>query len=271
MEPILMARIAVLLAGCTLAAFTDIRTGLILDKITYPMIAIAVVLNLVEFNWLFLLIGAATFAAGYAVYYAGKLGGGDVKLFAAIAFLLPLYQEQLLLLTALFAAALLAVAFYAAYFVSKYVRQGIDWRENRESAKRAAVFGLVVAAYFLALLPLMLVSFATIAFLAFPLFLALLFMAFEKGIRHRFFLKQVNLDELDEDEVIAADFLDGKIKQGLNLRVKGVFGKKEIERLRETGVKAVPVYRGMPPFAPFILLGCIAALLQPDLIGFLFM
>lgn len=264
-----MARVAVMLLGCLAAAYTDARTGLIYDKITYPMIAIAVLLNIFEQNWVFLAAGMLVFGIGYAIYYAGKIGGGDVKLFSAIAMLLPIYSGELFLLNAMFASALLAVTFYAVYFLLKYWKQGIQFQENRGSMKKAALFGVFVAAYFGALVQLEMVSVASATLLAAPLLLAVLFMAFEHGIRKNFFLKQVKLKELEEDEVIAVDFLEERVKKGLKLGFKGVFGGREISELEKMGVKDVPVYRGMPPFAPFILLGCIAALVQPNLISIL--
>jgi len=271
MDLFLTARIAVLLAGCAAGAYTDAKTGLIFDKITYPMIAAGILLNLIEWNLLFLAIGASVFAIGYAVYYLGKIGGGDVKLFTAIAFLLPFYGKQLFLLDSLFVAALFAVTFYAIFFVTKYARKGISWKENKGSAKKAAGFAIIIVAYLVALAQLGAVALTTVALLALPLGLALLFMAFEHGIRRCFFLRYVKLGELDEDEVIAAEFLNKKTKQKLQLHLKGVFGKKEIAILRKMGLKKVPVYRDMPPFAPFVLLGCIAALAAPDLVSVLFL
>jgi len=270
MEPILAARIATIAAGCAFAAYTDARTGLILDKITYPMVAIGIVLNLLELNWVFLGIGIATFAIGYAVYYAGKIGGGDVKLCTGIAFLLPLYGGGIFLLNALFAGSILAAAFYSVFFVSKYARKGIDWKENRQNMLKTAVFAAIIGAYFWLLAAMRLLNAGAAALLGFPIGLALVFMALERGIKRSFFLKKVALGRLEEDEVIAAEFLAKKIRDKLKLNFKGVLGEKEIALLRRAGIRTVPVYRGMPPFAPFILLGSIATLIRPDIIGVFF-
>ncbi len=267
---LLLLRQVILLAGCTAAAYTDAKTGLIVDKITYPMIAAGIALNLLEAEWVFLVAGAAVFAIGYAIYYMGKIGGGDVKLFTGIVFLLPVLQGKIFILNALFAACILAVSFYSTYYVAKYARKGIDWQRNRKSTRKALFFGAGIAAYLSAITYMQIVAWQTAAILAMPLMLALLFLAFEKGIRHRFFLKEVKLQNLEEDEVIATEFLNQKTKKTLNLKLKGVFGEKEKAMLQSIGVKTVPVYRGMPPFAPFILLGCIIAILQPDLLGLLF-
>jgi len=266
----LLLRQIILLAGCGAAAYTDTKTGLIFDKITYPMIAAGIVLNIAEQQWLFLAAGAIVFAIGYVIYYMGKFGGGDVKLFTGIAFLLPFFQGNFFLLNSLFAACLLAVSFYSTYFLVKYARKGISLKENRQSMRRALFFGAAIAAYLSAIAFMQVMAWQSVAVLVLPLALAILFLAFEKGIRGSFFLKQVELNKLEEDEVIAADFLDEKTKTALNLKVKGVFGEKEIQTLKEIGVKKVPVYRGMPPFAPFILLGVVVAILLPDFLGLLF-
>jgi Flp pilus assembly protein protease CpaA len=267
----LLLRAGILLAGCAAAAYTDARTGLILDKITYPMIAAGIALNLVELNWLFLGVGGITFALGWAMYYAGKVGGGDVKLLTAMAFLLPLYGQQLFIINALFLGAALAVIFYSAYYLARYFKNGIDLKENRQGIKKTAALAAAILGYFALLLWLQMITLPAAMVLGLPVGLALLFMAFEKGIRHRFFLRSVALGRLEEDEVIAAEFLESRIKKRLKLGFRGVFGKKEIALLKKMGVKNVPVYRGMPPFAPFILLGCIGALAQPNIIGILFL
>jgi len=266
----LLLRQAFLLAGCGAAAWTDARTGLILDKITYPMIAAGILLNLFEQQWLWLGLGLAVFVLGYVVYYMGKFGGGDVKLFTGIAFLLPFYQGSFFLLNSLFTACLLGITFYSVYFVAKYARQGIDWKENRKGILNAMAIGLLVSVYLSATAAIGFFAWQTAALLAVPLLLAVIFLVFEKGIRKSFFLKEVKLEKLEEDEVVAADFLGEKAKKALGMRMKGVLGDREIENLKKAGVKEVPVFRGMPPFGPFIFLGCVAAMLMPNLFGVMF-
>ena len=269
MNLILLARIAVLLAGSAVAAYTDAKTGLIPDKITYAMIAAGIALNLIEFDVGLFLVPVIVFAFGFALYWAGKIGGGDVKLFTGIAMLLPFLNEKVFIAHVLLAAAVLSIVFYSVYFVTKYARKGISLEENRQGIVKAVVLGAMIAAYiyymhsagFLALE-------AAIIFFATSLF-ALVFIAFEAGIKKNFFLKEIALGELEEDEVVAGDFLNQEIKEKLRLKGKGVLGEREIEKLRQAGVKRIAVYRNMPPFAPFILLGCIIVLAWPELFSFL--
>jgi len=267
---ILFLRVAAVLVGCMLAAYSDARTGLIFDRITYPMIAFGVILGIIEGQWLFLGIGGVVFAIGYLVYYLGKVGGGDVKLITGIAFLLPFYRNGFFLLNSLFAASLLAVSFYSVYYVSRYARKGIEWKENSRGIVKAVVFLAAIIAYILWAALLGAIRPYSALALAFPMALASVFIAFERGIRKRFFLMNVRLGKLEEDEVVASEFLSKKAKRALGLGFKGVLGEKEIEKLGKSGINKVPVFRALPPFGPFIFLGCAIAAIVPDLIGALF-
>lgn len=88
---------AVALLGSSIAAVYDLKTTEIPDKISYSMIAIALLVygtqSLIEWNYMPILnsavVGAALFGFGFVLYYLGQWGGGDVKLLSAIGFLLP--------------------------------------------------------------------------------------------------------------------------------------------------------------------------------------
>ena len=85
-----------------------------------------------------------------------------------------------------------------------------------------------------------------------------------KGIRRNFFLKSIPLKELDEDELIAWEFLSEDLRKALDLKVKRIIGETEKEKLKGLGVKEVLVYRDLPRFGPFIFIGVVLALLLPD-------
>jgi hypothetical protein len=95
-------------------------------------------------------------------------------------------------------------------------------------------------------------------------------LALEKGIRKNFFLKKINLSELEEDEVIAAEFLDEKTRKALELKTKGILGEKEKNKLEKAGIKEILVYRNLPPFAPFVFIAIIIILALPEITGLLF-
>ncbi|MDD5163790.1 MAG: A24 family peptidase [Candidatus ainarchaeum sp.] len=265
-----LLRIGVLLVGSFLGGLQDAKSGIISDKITYAMIGLGIIFNLAEFNWIGLAIGAIVFGIGYLIYYFGKIGGGDVKLFAGIALLMPFFSGKIFVLSVLFVSAVLAVIFYAVFFTAKYARKGINLGENRQGIRKSVFFGIIFFAYFYLLARLGNIQAGTIIFLGTGFACGLVFLALEKGIRKNFFLKKINLSELEEDEVIAAEFLGQKARETLKLAGKGIIGEKEKEKLEKAGIKEILVYRNLPPFAPFIFIAIITVLAFPEMAGFLF-
>ncbi len=266
---LLLLREALVLAGSGLGAFTDLKTGLIPDKITYPMIAAGIIFNLLEFDLTSFLIAAIVFAIGYLLYFAGKLGGGDVKLFTGIALVLPFFNGFTFILSVLFAAAIIAVLFLSSYYVIKYIRIGIDWGENKNGIIRSGLLAVPIAIYFAFLLQTGFVSVDYVIILGVPLLFALVFLAFEMGIRKNFFLKKVKLSELDEDDLIAYAFLEPALKEKIKLGFKGIIDEKLKRELEQMQVKEIRVYRDLPKFAPFVFIAVIAVLAYPDLLGVL--
>ncbi len=273
-------REAIVLIGTFIGAYTDYKTGFIYDKITYPMIAAGIILNLIELTKEFsaekfielFSVGIIIFVLGYAVYWLGKIGGGDVKLFAGIALLIPFengfFPLNIFVLNSLIWAGITSLLFYGTYFVLKYSRKGIDWKENSEGIKKAAGLGLLILFYFGA------VYFAgmekLIALLALPMIVSLAFVALEKGIKKEFFLKKISIDEMEEDELIAVEFEKKEVLEKINLGLKGILGEKDKKTLKEKGITELLVFRDLPKFGPFIFVGAAINIFFPELIMHVF-
>jgi len=267
-------REVIVLFGVLFSTYTDIKKGLIYDRVTYPMLLLGALLLLFEFsyagfNYLYAVVPLLVFVIGYIVYFMGKIGGGDVKLFTAIALLLPVFEGEIFLLNVLFVAAITSIVFVSIYYFSKYARKGISFSENSRDIAKAVFIGLLLIVYF-GVMVKMGFSAKILLFLLLPIFCGLLFFAFQTGIKRSFFLKKVPLSKLEEDEIIAREFLSGKAVSVLNTGFKGVLSGKEIMRLKKAGVSEVPVYRDMPPFAPFILIGVVFSLFYPHFFSELF-
>lgn len=268
---LLLIREFIIIFGCIIAAYTDVKTGLISDKLTYAMIGAGLILNAIDFDIMLFSVGAAVFILGFLAYRFGKVGGGDVKLLTGIAFLLPFYGNFIFVVNALFIAAAVSVVALAIYYSLKYAMRGIEWKSEMPGIVQATFLGIAIIIYFFTLMNLKIMHVQSAIFLSGIMLFALLFLALQHGIRKNFFLKEVELEKLEEDEILAEEFLEAETKKSLGMKFKGVLGKKEIEKLREIGVKKVPVYREMPPFAPFILIAAIISLLQPNIISSLFL
>lgn len=95
--PLIAGIIAV--AACLYASYTDFKRGIIPNKLTFPLIAVGLFLNVVYavlIGDLLLIISATIitvmiFALGYLFWKMGAWAGGDVKLFTALAALLAVY------------------------------------------------------------------------------------------------------------------------------------------------------------------------------------
>ena len=141
----------------------------------------------------------------------------------------------------------------------------IDFKYNKQGIMKALMFGGIMAIYFYMLRSTGFVSMQYITLFALPVAFALVFLALEKGIKKEFFLKKIKLEEMDEDEVIAFEFMSKKEQEKFDA-IKKVIEKKEIEELNKKGVKELLVFRDLPRFGPFILIGVLLALAFPNLV-----
>src|SRR3989344_1566228 len=88
---------AITLIALIIAAYTDLKSRIVPDKLTYGAIILAVALKSAESYMgkspdpilMSLAGGVAAFAAAYLLYKLGVWAGGDVKLITAIGFLNP--------------------------------------------------------------------------------------------------------------------------------------------------------------------------------------
>jgi Flp pilus assembly protein protease CpaA len=257
----------VLLIGTATGAATDAKTGYIYDWITYPMIIIGLILSIIQQQWVNVGIGAAIFAIMYIAYRFGKIGGGDVKIFTAVALLNPINQP-VFLFTVLFFSAVSAMIFYAVFYTLKYRRIGIKFKDNQKGITKAVIFGAIIIFYFAMLAQMKLIGIPSMVIMLTPLLFGLLFIALQEGIKKNFFEAKIAISKLEEDEVIA----EGRNPKNVEKMLKGnqLIGEKEKALLKKAGIKSLYVLRKLPPFGPFILVGVIAAIIQPDFMLFIF-
>ncbi len=96
--------IIIAVVACVYASYSDLKEGVIRNKLTFPLIAIGIVLNAIYVFtstasiFLFIecvVVTGVIFALGYIFWKMGAWAGGDVKLFTALAALLPFYAIPL--------------------------------------------------------------------------------------------------------------------------------------------------------------------------------
>ena len=96
--------IIIAVVACVYASYSDLKEGVIRNKLTFPLIGIGILLNAVYvftsnvsiFYFIeCVVITGVIFALGYVFWKMGAWAGGDVKLFTALAALLPFYAIPL--------------------------------------------------------------------------------------------------------------------------------------------------------------------------------
>jgi Flp pilus assembly protein protease CpaA len=257
----------ILLLGTIIAGVIDAKTGYIYDWITIPMIGIGILFSLILQQWNNLILATIIFISLYFLYKTGKMGGGDVKLYAAIALLNP-YNNIFFLFSGIIIACASAMIFYSTYYTIKYFRKGINFEENKLGIQKAIIFGALLIIYFAALIQLNLMSLMSTIPLIVAILFGLLFVALQEGIKKNFFEKKIKLSEIEEDEVIAEGRNSEKIIH--LLKGKKLIGEKEKKILKANKIKEIIVLRGLPPFGPFIAIGVIIATINPNIIMLLF-
>ena len=260
-ELLLARQITIILAGA-LSAWTDYKTGYIYDKITYPLIAIGILFNLIEGEFLGIALGAVVFGIGYVLYIAGKFGGGDVKLLAGIAMTLPFFAGKIFVISVLILSAMSAMIFFAVYYMLKYARKGIDFKYNKEGIRNSGILLAAIMFYFYMLITNEFVSVGTALFLIVPVCFGIVFVGFEKGIKKEFFLKKIKLKEIKEEEIIALEFMSKEELEKIK-KFGAIITPEDIEKFSKKGIKEILIYYNLPKFGPFILAGIVIALAFP--------
>jgi preflagellin peptidase FlaK len=95
--PLITTIIAIL--ACLYASYSDLKQGIIPNKLTFPLIGLGILLNgiyafMIGDLWFIIICVVVTgviFTLGYLFWKMGAWAGGDVKLFTALAALLPFY------------------------------------------------------------------------------------------------------------------------------------------------------------------------------------
>ena len=116
--------IPVVIALVAIATYTDCRWRLIKNLLTLPAIALGLVLHLTISGWPGLVSALLGMSAGVALmlipFVFGQMGGGDVKLMAALGSLLGAYAILNVFLYTTIAGGLLAMG------IALYHKEGFD-------------------------------------------------------------------------------------------------------------------------------------------------
>lgn len=238
----------ILILGTFIGGVTDAKTGYIYDWITYPMIIMGIILSFLQGFWFNIFSSAIIFISLFILYKFGKIGGGDVKLFTAIALLNP-FNNLDFIISLFLLSAISAMLFYTIYYSLKYVRKNKMKNITTNSIIKGIGIILFVLIYFSFLYFNNFINELFVFIFGLPFLTFGIYFIFQKEIENTFFQKRISINKLDEDEVLSKNNSE-KIFKLINN--KTFVEEKEIEILKKNKIKNLLVMRDLPKFGPFI-------------------
>lgn len=274
--------------GTGIAAYWDYKTGIVPDKLSHAMIISGAALAPLVFTDLLYVYGVAAliFALGYVMYIFGQIGGGDVKLFTALSLLIPIYPEKLAgLIKSIginpvspnypFAASVFIFAGVVGYMLiisliyhKKIWNRRSEVEEFRKKLKKGILFSLItlpLAAFWVTISPGFL-------FLVIPLAISISLLPFKEDMIKLFHGRKKEIQELDEDDVIALEEVGDEKKESLGIWRRTLTNPELLKikkKAEEQGFKEIVVCEDLPRFVPYIFLSLVLNLVFGD--AFLYM
>ena len=275
---VLYLRIIILLIACGIAAYTDHKTGYIYDWVSYPLMAIGLIINIFTLSLYSILSILATTALIYLIglifYKFGKIGGGDIKLFMGINLILPTFKSEPFFLWTLIFASMLSVLFVSVIYLFKLIKlKKINLKKILIKKfiilKSVCLFLFYSFFLYFAIEIRELNSWIYLSLL--PIFFGLIIMVFEKEIKQYIYLRKKPINKLEEGDVIAKEFVSKELNKKMFLEKITVLEEKDLlfikKRSKMYNIKTLPIYDNLPRFGPYILLGALFALV---FFGFIF-
>lgn len=274
---------AIAVIGTGIAAYMDYKTGYISNKLTHSMILIgAILVPFITTEILYTYgLAAAVFGIGFALYSFGQIGGGDVKLFTAIALLLPKFPKELTpyikelgINPVISNYPFVIPVFLLAGIIGPMLIHSIKnhWKilKNKgkiEKYKKKSMKGVLFS---LLLLPVFLIwtqISVMFSLLFIPMAATIYLLPFKTDLVKLFYTEKKLIEEMDDDDVLSLEKIPKEKKEDLGLW-RRTFTTSEIvkikEKAKEKNYKEVEVCEGLPIFAPYIFIALIINLLIGD-------
>ncbi|NYZ79799.1 prepilin peptidase, partial [Candidatus Micrarchaeota archaeon] len=281
--------VIVALVATAVCAYDDWKTSYLNEKLVYALLGFSLLWTILFSQNIgsTLIIAGAVFAVGFIAYAFGQIGGGDVFLFTALALLLPYYPASFapvaqslgfapvvnspfpfVVSVFLLAGILGPMLFYSVRYFAKIVKIRNKVKDFSKKITKAVVYSALLLPVFY-----MWLSFApALALLFVPMVTSFLILPFKDDIIKHFCLERKIVSKIDDDDVIALEFMSEKTKRALGLWRK-TLTKPELKRFKALAKKAkitsIPVCENLPKFVPFILISLIINLLLGDVLLYL--
>lgn len=275
-------RIAIALLFTAVAAYFDaFNKKWVPNYLVYGFLAAAFALNIIYFDQETLTIAIASsgiiFAASYALYRLGQLGGADAYVLSAISLAVPYLPKPLLsppqalpypfilsVLAPTGVAFILHMLFRFIPYISKQISHGkISVGASKLFGPASLTASFIAFLYVLSTLPVALPQFY-LAILSF-LFISLVFFSLFKDEIKASMAERIPVSKLQEEDVLALEQMDAALVKKLGL--SPLISARTISLLKKSRLKSAPVYTGMPFFLPYLFLGLLATVLFGDILS----
>ena len=275
MFDLIFIKIFLVIVACSIAAYTDHKTGYIYNWITFPLIIIGFLFLLFEsfifpvFGYIYflkvLLYTGIIYGVGYLFYYFGKLGGGDVKLFLGINLSLPYLNGQifilwLLILSSLSSVLIVSIKYMYILFKKLKFKKILNILKERISKVILYLLMLIFFTYFLYYSITVLEQSIFYLFLIVPIFFGFFSVIFDKEIKNYIYLKNKFINKIEDGDVLCVEKVSKEVREKLNLKGREVLEEKDLETIKKLNLKSLPIYDNLPRFGPYILIGCILSI-----------
>ncbi len=281
--------VAVALIGTLILAYTDLKTTYMPDAYTHSMIAIGLIwVILFDSSKIYsLIVAGATFLILFLMYLFGQIGGGDVKLFTALALLIPKFPKSLapllnsiginpvtnspipFIFTVFLLAGLIGPMFTISlwYFIKLYGIRSKVKDYNSKLLKALLLFFITLPfAYFFYVFS------EAFSLIFIPVLTSMLILPFKNDVLEHFAMKKKKISKLNDDDVLALEFIPESKKKKLGLWRK-TFTSPELKKIKskakKLGIKEIRVYDYLPQFGPFIFIALLLNLMFGDFLIYL--
>ncbi|MFH1247079.1 MAG: prepilin peptidase [Candidatus Micrarchaeota archaeon] len=285
-----LLRIVVALIGTAILAYQDQKTSFIDEKIAYAMIASGLLFNILTFNFDFILFavgGAVLIAAiGYFIYKQGQFGAGDILLFCALQLLLPfaplgvakvaniapyinttIYLQVAQMFPFFFSifitSSVLALVGSSAMYGYKLYKLKIKWKPDYISLIVLTLAGVIFVYWFGIIEGIVQIHSASIIILAITMAATVFSTSMKEQIMNNVIVRRIAIKQIEDEDILATEKMDKKLVEKYKLiRVLTAENAAKLKKIQiEKRIKLFPVYKNLPRFVPYILMGLILSLL----------
>jgi len=215
------------------------------DWISYSFMIISFIgFMIMPFEIIKLGTAILVFILGYIIYRMGYIGGADVFAITGIILLFPFVIQGIpSVILILLGSMLLTMIYVMLNFFIK--NKNVNFKKQDIITACLWIIGYSALAYMIYN-----IGQYTMGIIVFILgFINSLFALIKTNLMDSM-IEIIPLDKIIEEDILVIDKMDKKLVE--ENKLDRLLTNEQINKLKELGVKEVPVYTGLPPYLPFV-------------------